>query len=263
MRVTYSALGKVGRLGNQLWQIASTAGIAERRDAVPMFDPGWIYRPWFCIPDEFFEYDGKDDIVDSTWMCEELDLRARPYLQRYSLMEPVAAQVREWFQPSDLAMELINKHRGLIPGPGLTTAVHVRRGDNLLPDHDGYYEVPGESYYRRALGHFDGYPVFFSDDIDWCMKTFQDLDAVFIVPNILTVPEDGIGERVTPALDWLDMQLMALCDYHVISNSTYSWWGAFLSGDAVVARPKCWFGPKIDWTNVDLMMPKGWFDVPC
>ena len=59
--------------------------------------------------------------------------------------------------------------------------------------------------------------VIFSDDIDWCRKELPVRlplrDALFISDNP----------------DWLDMALMSRCDHHICANSTFSWWGAFLS----------------------------------
>ena len=40
-----------------------------------------------------------------------------------------------------------------------------------------------------------------------------------------------------------DMCLMSMCDYQIMANSTYSWWGAWLSNSKDVIAPKLWFGP--------------------
>jgi hypothetical protein len=45
------------------------------------------------------------------------------------------------------------------------------------------------------------------------------------------------GDNIT------DMCLMSMCDYQIMANSTFSWWGAWLSGSEHVIGPKMWFGP--------------------
>ena len=45
------------------------------------------------------------------------------------------------------------------------------------------------------------------------------------------------GDNIT------DMCLMSMCQYQIMANSTYSWWGAWLSNSKDVIAPKLWFGP--------------------
>jgi hypothetical protein len=49
---------------------------------------------------------------------------------------------------------------------------------------------------------------------------------------------------------------MSLCDYHVIANSSFSWWGAWLGESKKVIAPSQWFGESPD-------MPKNWSDIYC
>lgn len=117
-------------------------------------------------------------------------------------------------------------------------SLHVRRGDYVS---DGrYVGVNGSlnlDYYRRAIEYVAGRvpnPHFFvfSDDPDWVR---QNLDvaatSVFIDHN--NNPE-GAHE---------DMRLMSICRHHIIANSTFSWWGAWLAAnpDKIVVGPRQWF----------------------
>jgi hypothetical protein len=118
-----------------------------------------------------------------------------------------------------------------------SVSVHVRRGDYLAEERLGFLDA---SYYRRAVHMIIGengpvQPFVFSDDPGWCRNNL-DLDNATIVDRPLPV------ERV-----WEDMCLMSLCDHHVISNSTFGWWGAWLnpSPSKVVVAPKRWvLSPK-------------------
>jgi len=76
----------------------------------------------------------------------------------------------------------------------------------------------------------------FSDDMDWCKANLKGSDFVFI----------------STGKDYLDMFLMSLCNQKIISNSTFSWWAAYLSpkGGEIIA-PKDWIAdPKIDDSHV-------------
>ena len=130
-----------------------------------------------------------------------------------------------------------------------SVSVHVRRTDYLLSENN----VPAlcATYQRRAIETIRQKVAFprwfiFSDDIEWCRKEFADLeDAVFVSGN--------------EAEPWEDIRLMAACRHHVIANSSFSWWGAFL-GDScgLTIYPKPWFkGLEIPSSGV----PSDWIAV--
>lgn len=121
---------------------------------------------------------------------------------------------------------------------GDSVALHVRRGDYLKLTHTHHVLTP--SYYERAIdymeretGHQARFFVF-SDDLDWA-------DAALRIPAdrkcLVRNPEKG--------LDHEDLYLMTQCRHHIIANSSFSWWGAFLARhpDQNVAVPSRWFTP--------------------
>ena len=114
-------------------------------------------------------------------------------------------------------------------------SVHVRRGDYLKLSH--IYRILNEDYYNTALKKFEHHtPVFISDDIDWCKNTFSDLDNAVFVEN---------------ETQFVDMCVMTMCNAHIIANSSFSWWGAWLGGGKTIA-PKNWFtenGPP-NWEDI-------------
>jgi hypothetical protein len=128
-------------------------------------------------------------------------------------------------------------------------SLHVRRGDYLAPgDVTGFI---GESYYQRAVAwirHRVAQPTFyvFSDDPSWCRQNLQLGDArVYVEGN-------------TDANSYVDMWLMSRCKHHIIANSTFSWWGAWLnpSAEKLVVAPACWFrDPSLDARDV---VPSTW-----
>lgn len=119
-------------------------------------------------------------------------------------------------------------------------SVHIRRGDYLS---DKYRQTLGdvctETYYSRAMKYMEQRVEackfwFFSDDIEWVKEHYRRSDAVYIESNIFARYQN-----------WFDMCLMSCCSHHIIANSTYSWWGAWLNPrEKIVIAPKVWARTK-------------------
>jgi uncharacterized protein YifE (UPF0438 family) len=126
-------------------------------------------------------------------------------------------------------------------------SVHVRRGDYLKIPRLG--EVCTPDYYKRALEmmnrmHPGSTLMVFSDDIPYCRKMFSGLDAVYVDWNR--------GPN-----SWMDMALMSYCRFHIIANSSFSWWGAWLGSGKLTVAPKHWFSEQSTVKNTDIH-PEGW-----
>lgn len=142
----------------------------------------------------------------------------------------------------------------LIDADPLAVSIHVRRGDYLEPRtwrNTGC--VCRAEYYRDAvrmveqqLGAKPHYYVF-SDDIAWVNENLPLGNATYVSWN---VKQDA----------WQDMMLMSRCRHHIICNSTFSWWGAWLNSrrDKVVVAPDRWFAR----TEAPHILPAGWLRVP-
>lgn len=131
-------------------------------------------------------------------------------------------------------------------------SVHVRRGDYVTnPVANAYHGTCSPEWYAKAKLALEervtrpAY-VLFSDDPDWVRKNLPEFgDALFVDPE---------ADRS----DAEDQYLMSLCRHHIIANSSFSWWGAWLNAraDKVVIAPKVWFLHKGSDTR-DLI-PGGW-----
>lgn len=251
--LTYEWLWRNGRLGNQLWQIASTAGIAAREGLEPRF-PKWEYQPFFRVPEEFF--------VDKL-PRQRRDL-GTDYLQELHYFSNIESKVREWFRPSeDVVKWLVSEHTDVTLGDEHFTSLHVRRGDYVgLPKH---FPFPGLKYYRRAIDLVraewpDTHFLVFSDDPAWCRQQFSNLKGATFVEGV-TRPVEMV-DRTDPPQDHLDLFLMTMCDKHIIGNSTFSWWGAYLSDNTQVIHPSRWYGPALGEIPWHRMIPETWIEVP-
>jgi len=112
-------------------------------------------------------------------------------------------------------------------------SLHIRRGDYLK--HSVYTGICTEEYYKHAIEYIKGHvtnPVFFifSNDLEWCKSFFgKDDNVVFVEGNDVEH-------------SYMDMILMTYCKHHVIANSSFSWWGSWLSPEGgITIAPSKWY----------------------
>lgn len=258
---SYKNLGKAGRLGNQLFEIAWTYAQARLNNGEACVVPDWEYKDFFSIP-EFMYQDAPDDSVDG----------GLEFYQDISLWHDYGSEIWNLFQPSELAINIVEDKFVDLPEIAKNgCSVHYRRGDYLkYPTH---YPLPTLRYYRRAMERAlernpDTHFWVFSDSIDQVRKMydsdhwFAGLDVTFVDGDVR--PTD-FEDRVGVPMDWVDMFGMSFCSQNIIANSTFSWWGAFLGAETKVYYPSKWYGThpsvrKIPWRK---MIPEGWEEIAC
>lgn len=246
---TYSQLGVNGALGNQLWQIAGTVGIGTGMEETHIRFPKWDYSSFFCVPHSWF--------VDDLSQYDVVHDLAPDYLQETRWWEGNEAKLDILFAPSKAVVgRLMFTYGGDLYN---RTAVHVRRANNLnLPDH---HPVPPLEYFEAAIDFVGGDLVVFSDDMEWCKKQSVFKDALFS-PGI---PEDvNLNELTQYAPKSLpeaayDLHAMGMCSRHILSNSSFSWWGAWLADSKRVVYPSRWYGPALSHIDTKPMFKGlGW-----
>jgi hypothetical protein len=245
--ITFRRLEALGRLGNQLWQIAVTISVGARRgDSVVL--PRWSYARYFSVPDHFWADDVPSRATDVETLTElhHIAERHRPYMQDLSLIGD-HEMIRSYFAPSPLGRAILDaKWPGFMDSASNRVCLHSRRGDALAVPH--LYPVQTPGYYKAALDTIgvNGPISMFGDDHSWMRASLGFTGAT-------CMPGNG---------DWEDLCLMAACrGGHVISNSSFAWWGAFLSGDPVVRYPAVWYGRDFHDINIGVMMPADWAPV--
>jgi hypothetical protein len=269
--VSFTQIGNLGRLGNQMFQMASTIGIGTKL--------GYQFR----FPSESFNGNA-DASPDSYEGCKLMDCfeigedlllpldeirRNVSYLYRESDFTynqqtgslPDGCDLYGYFQTekyfshcrdlilnqfkfrdqySDKASSYVENIRESKNGANVIS-LHVRRGDYVhYPQH---HPTCGTEYYDKAVSeiksHIDS-PIFlvFSDDKEWCKTVF--FGDEYIISEL-----DNSYE---------EMCAMTLCDSHIIANSSFSWWGAWLNmkENKKVISPSNWFGPSIGKDTSDI-----------
>lgn len=255
MIYTYEHLGANGRLGNQLWQIAATLGSVNVGDKAA-FDPDWVYRKYFSLPSHMFDMPFGDITDLGTGYYQSMEYWGEP---------DIIDLCFEWSEyADDIARSIYgeNDHSECV-------AVHIRRGDYL--NHPNHFPIPTSKYYQEAVSRLrkNGTVFYmFSDDIDWCRSHLDYFgltsdETVFVDDSKATPVE--VVDRVEEPTDWRDMWLMSQCGYHIISNSTFAWWGAYLANGKTVFYPSVWFGPAVAKAGDPVDCPKvdGWIEIEC
>ncbi len=116
-------------------------------------------------------------------------------------------------------------------------AINVRRGDYLT--QPTRHPVISKDYILKAYEHLPPHDklLVVSDDIEWCMDNLD-------FPNIIFNDNSQFWDAEA-------LWLLSLCDHFIISNSSFSWWGSYLSrtDNKVIIAPDTWFGPEMDREN--------------
>jgi hypothetical protein len=142
----------------------------------------------------------------------------------------------------------VNENLRLIEKERSPVFVHIRRGDYLQKRMHDLGNICTIDYFHKAITYFQKEIInpsfyFFSDDINWVMQNFSDENFVFFNSSLNPVN---------------DLYLMSRCRHGIISNSTYSWWGAWLiSGkDKIIISPSKWNQKKPE--EIDRIVPDDW-----
>lgn len=243
--ITFLDLGKFGRFGNQLWQIASTIGIATKNYTEFVF-PTWKYNSYFInkFPQASIDYlsgiinkiykEGKTT-YNNIKIDKKFNYNLVGYFQSYKYFEHCEDLIRHYF--TFKRCDVIN-----------AISIHVRRGDYL--DLQQVYPIYGIEYYKKAVEYFGRNETYivFSDDIDWCKKIFTQDNF----PGMLF-----IFDMSTDEID--SFIKMSCCKHNIITNSSFSWWAAWLNKnkDKIIITPEVWVYTE----DRDDRIPNSWVKI--
>jgi hypothetical protein len=191
----------------------------------PVINAGWPYNSAMLSPTD-------PSTILGDWQSEK-------YFNNFG------DEVRAMFQIRKDLSEQGRKYAKDISRCVPSIALHVRRGDYLLPDKIIYHGVMPKSYYEMALKIIadkmgqPGTVFVFSDDTEWCANN---------MPGIIVEGTDRFD----------DLQLISLCSHAIIANSSFSWWGAWLNTNPnkIVVAPKQWFVNSA--INTNDLIPESW-----
>jgi len=257
--IGYNHLGKNGRLGNQMFQYAALRGIAAKHGydfVIPQsnFEDEWNQHQLFeafTLPnlkntgyvfENFYkENDNGSHIFDLEYVnnCPN-NVSLYGFFQTEKYFENISDSIREDFVFNDTILNPCKEEFNF----DKIISLHIRRGDYVSKLY--YHPLCELEYYEEALSKFDSsIPVMiFSDDPSWCKKQTLFSSDRFMVSDT--------------GWNLIDLCLMSMCTHHIIANSSFSWWGAWLSGSNNVIAPKKWYGPAAQSVSTVDLIPKRW-----
>jgi len=261
-----------GGLGNQMFQLAVAYAYAKKLDTECAFDFAGCHTPLqghtsIKYKDNFFSnFNQLERVPENAMHWGEVSFKYMPlplvdnknvhlhgFFQSEKYFKEYKDEIITLFDNFDARRkhdilgflfdihEKSNRDRLII-------TVHVRRGDYITPpDKQQFHTNLADTtdYYQKAMKEFGNCDfIFVSDDIKWCEKNFKG-------KNIYYSPFKN-------EID--DLCLMSLAHGNIIANSSFSWWGAYLSRNEKVVAPKQWFGPTGPKDTQDVI-PENWIKI--
>lgn len=248
--IGFNSLGRIGRLAHQMFQYASLKGIARNvgvdicipNHKVAVDDDGTgnkLRTELFdsfdlnvnisllnnghapVVQERFFHFD--EELFN---LCPD-HVSLHGFFQSEKYFKHIENEIRQDF---GFNVNLLNPCKEMIETVDNPIALHIRRTD-YVTNSENHHNL-SLNYYESALSHFesDRNVIVFSDDPTWCQEQKLFSDDRFLI-------SENTDNRV-------DLCLMSLCNDFIIANSSYSWWGAWLSAnkDKKVIAPVDWFG---------------------
>jgi hypothetical protein len=267
----------MGGMGNQMFQYAMAKSLSVKYNIPFFMDRNYIdnydWRNYdldlFNVEENFIqgsvevinvEEKGLDlcfseqiyNIFDNKLLLDK-NIYLNGYFQNIGYTDPIYDTLKKQFTlkkpiSSERSLELLNDIKS-----SNSVMLNVRRTDFVNNAFHGTMDV---DYYSKAISIINQKvenPKYFifSDDIEWCKENLSNIDNSFIVDH--SYKGDRFGEY---------LELMKSCKHHIIPNSSFAWWSAYLSEnkDKVVIAPKRWLlnedltvdivNKKLNWIEI-------------
>jgi hypothetical protein len=245
----------IGRLGNAMFQCAAAIGYAKKYGVkwgcpsdtkeVPRFHEFFPGLPRYD-GHEFKRFNATDPSQFNYWPIPEHQngVKLVGFFQSEKYFEGAHDEVRKAFRLDIKPVDAVS--------------IHVRRGDYVK--HSNSFPPITVEYVNAAINKIwnTGFTekltkyIVFSDDIKWCRENIRDSNGFTF--------EYSEGRN-----EFEDLSLMASCSHHIIANSTFSWWGAWLghNPDKIVVSPhfENWFGPGFTGPAPKDIIPSQWHQI--
>ena len=259
--IAFDYLASPGQLGNQMFKYAALKGIADNNGYDYLVPPSYLwleknqflykvfkkiknykYQNHFLF--DYFELESlnkkqikfsnfkKEVSAKNIGFDEKLfnncpdNIQLKGYFQSSKYFENIEEIIKKDFK---FKKKFITLGNSLVPKLNDPISIHIRRGDYLTNPNHFSLDL---DYYQNAIDYFgeDKEYFVFTDDPSWIRnQNFYNPENFKVVSNFTN------GSTV------LDLYIMSLSKKHIIANSTFSWWGAWLSNSKEVIYPLRWY----------------------
>jgi hypothetical protein len=255
-------VGKLfGQLGNQMFQIAAATSLAIDYGAIATF-PDLDLEQRYNIPlnrEHVFKNLNtfKPDNISLTYTEPGFEYNQIPftsnmelcgYFQSEKYFKHNKEAILKLFEPSEEILSYLNEKYSKVINHPNTVAVHIRTYKDASPD---CFPFVGWTYIKKAIEQFDKDSLFviFSDDIYVCIRNLR---KILNQKNIIYI----VGNS-----HFHDLYLISLCKNQIMSNSSFSWWGAYLNKNEnkkiISPRHQNWFGSAAKHLNTKDIIIEG------
>jgi len=225
----------------QFWP-EGVKGFAARARSLPDYLKPWYRRA--VVREQHFQYDpdfkktGSGIYLLGVWQSEKF-------------FKDIAPVIREDFTLASTPDERNTQMLHMIDNCE-SVSLHVRRGDYVSDKKtQAFHGTCSEDYYQAAISNIgerirDPHFFIFSDDPRWAETNLK-------IPFPSTIVDINGPEK-----DYADLIMLSRCRHHIIANSSFSWWGAWLSTnpEKTVIAPRRWFA--VSTMNTDDLIPQSW-----
>ena len=274
----------MGGLGNQMFQYAAARALADSLECELLLDtrefatyklhayglerfkirarqatpselrqwPEWQHKIFMKLPQlagsDWFIENGLAYHADFAQSSDNIHISG--YFQSEKYFTPIRSAIMADFEPIQ-PLDANNLNMALQAQAAESVMIHVRRGDYVSDSKTlSIHGVCSLEYYKNSISWMReklGSPQFFvfSNDMEWTKKHLPLGDDAIFVEGNMACPE-------------LDIHLMAQCKHHIIANSSFSWWGAWLANhpQQQVIAPEPWFNAT--HLNAADLVPESW-----
>jgi Glycosyl transferase family 11 len=254
-----------GQLGNQLFQIAAALSLAIDHDAEAVF-PEYGQSKRAGIPVNREKVYSKINMISPKQthqytFFEHPDFHYKPisyrhnmriagYFQSEKYFQHNKEKILPYFEASDDVTEYLTENYSDLINHPQTVAIHLRGYYSESSDLTVMFPYIGADYAEKAALHFPEETLFviFSDYMEWAKEELKDFSRphIFIEGNTY----------------YQDFYLISLMKHQIISNSSFSWWAAYLNNNPnkQILAPWPWFQPNHHLTDKHIL-PKEWIKV--